>query len=209
MSPTSPVRESLRFGALDIAFDGRLLRPRTWTTVQSMWAAELLPRVPEGPVLELCAGAGQIGLLAIAAAPRRLVAVDLNPAACAYIEKNAQAAGLENWVEARHGTPEDVLGHDERFSLVIADPPWVPRSEVGRFPEDPLIAIDGGDDGLDVARRCVRAIGAHLLSGGAGVLQVGTAQQVALLAEEVAAARLTLVEQRSFERGVLVRLDRR
>jgi release factor glutamine methyltransferase len=208
VNPTSPLRESLRFGALDIAFDGRLLRPRTWTVAQSMWAAELLPRVPEGRVLELCAGAGHIGLLAIAASPRPLVAVDLNPVACAYITQNADAAGLCDWVEVRQGPVEDVLTADERFSLAIADPPWVPRSDVGRFPDDPRIAIDGGSDGLDIARTCVRAIGAHLVPGGAAILQLGSAEQVAMLADDVAAAGLTAVESRTFERGALVRLDR-
>ena len=51
-----PVSEIVEFGGLTIAFDRRLLRPRPWTTLQSRWAAELLPSVPEGPVLE---GAGR------------------------------------------------------------------------------------------------------------------------------------------------------
>lgn len=208
MSPTSPLRESLRFGTLDIAFDGRLLRPRPWTVAQSMWAAELLPRVPQHSVLELCAGAGHIGLLAIAASPCPLVAVDLNPVACAYLEQNAEAAGLRAWVDVRQGPLETALDEEERFGLVIADPPWVPRTEVGRFPEDPLIAIDGGGDGLDIARSCVRVIGDHLLPGGAGILQLGSSEQADLLAEDAAAAGLAVVEVRSFERGVLVRLDR-
>ncbi len=40
------------FGRLRIAFDGRVLRPRPWTTNQSAWAAEILPTAPGGPVLE-------------------------------------------------------------------------------------------------------------------------------------------------------------
>ena len=69
------------FGHLVITWDDRVLEPRSWTEAQSMWAAELLTGAPEGPVLELCAGAGQIGLLTIALAPCRLVCVDLDPAA--------------------------------------------------------------------------------------------------------------------------------
>ena len=47
-----------------------------------------------------------------------------------------------------------VLDPHERFAVVIADPPWVPRADTGRYPEDPVLAIDGGDDGLDLARAC-------------------------------------------------------
>lgn len=201
-------RQSLRFGSLDIAFDARVLRPRPWTTAQSEWAAELLPELPEGPALELCAGAGQIGLLAIAREPRELVAVDLNPVACAYVAQNAAAAGLAEWLDIREGALEEALDPDERFALVLADPPWVPHADVGRFPDDPLVAIDGGAEGLEIARVCVRTIGRHLAEGGAAILQVGTTAQVERLADDLAAARLAVVGVRELGDGVLARLDR-
>ena len=53
---------SATFGGLAIAYDARVLSPRTWTLHQSLWALELLEQLPDGPILELCAGAGQIGL---------------------------------------------------------------------------------------------------------------------------------------------------
>ena len=55
---------TVEFGGLQITFDSRLLSPRPWTQAQSRWAASLLPNLPPGDVLELCSGAGQIGLLA-------------------------------------------------------------------------------------------------------------------------------------------------
>ena len=64
--------ERMAFGGLTIAYDDRVLRPREWTTAQSDWAAELMVTAPGGPVLELCSGAGHIGLLAVAASGRRL-----------------------------------------------------------------------------------------------------------------------------------------
>lgn len=204
----TPARETVRFGTLQIDFDERLLRPRAWTTAQSAWAAELLDDLPAGPVLELCAGAGHIGLLAIEARPRTLVAVDLNPAACAFIDVNATRANLRRYVDIREGAIEEVLAPHERFALVIADPPWVRHVEISRFPDDPPLAIDGGEDGLDIARICVRAAGAHLLPGGVAVLQLGGPAQVDALLPAFAQARLRVVERRDFPRGVLVRLDR-
>ena len=67
------------FGGLSIRYDERVLEPRPWTTSQSRWAAELLRDTPPGPLLELCAGAGHIGLLAVAYQPRDLVMVDISP----------------------------------------------------------------------------------------------------------------------------------
>ena len=201
--------ETTEFGDLTIAFDARVLRPRAWTAHQSAWAAELLAQAPAGPVLELCSGAGQIGLLAVARTDRPLVCVDASPVACSYIRRNAEAAGLADRVEVREGRIDEVLEPDERFALVLADPPWVRRTETDRFPEDPKLAIDGGDDGLDVAWACVAAASLHLQPGASALVQLGTRQQAELLERGLADhGDLVLREVREFDRGVVVRLSR-
>jgi len=206
-SPT-PQAEIIDFGGLRIAFDERVLRPRGWTENQSLWAAELLPSLPPGTVLELCSGAGQIGLLAVAGSGRRLVCVDMNPVAEECIAANAVAAGLRNRVEIRLGRVDDTLAPRERFPLIIADPPWVPRTDTGRFPEDPVLAIDGGADGMGVVRDCLAAIQSHLGAGGVALLQLGTRGQVDAVVEMLAETKLVPGETRDFaERGVLLRID--
>lgn len=200
--------EAMAFGSLEIRFDSRVLRPRPWTADQSRWAASMVLSAPDGPVLELCSGAGQIGLLTIALAPRPLVCVDLNPVACAFTRRNADAACLGDLVSVREGRIDEVLEPREGFALVVADPPWVPRSDTGRFPEDPLLAIDGGDDGLEVAWACIAAASEHLLPGGTAILQLGTTEQAATIGSGLARyGDLVLTEVRAGERGVLVRLD--
>ncbi|NLE98960.1 MAG: methyltransferase, partial [Propionibacterium sp.] len=69
------------FDPLQIEYDERVLAPRPWTRMQSEWAAEIALRAPDGPVLELCSGAGHIGLEAARLSGRALVCVDQNPAA--------------------------------------------------------------------------------------------------------------------------------
>ena len=201
--------ETLDFGGLEIGFDDRVLRPREWTTAQSWWAASLLPDLAEGDVLELCSGAGQIGLLAIASSTRRLVCVDVSPVAADYTLRNAAAAGLAERVSMREGLIAEVLEPAETFPLVIADPPWVPRSGTARFPEDPVLAIDGGDDGMVVVRECVRAIAGHLAPAGVALLQLGTTDQVAAVAALLEGTGLVPGEVREYgDRGVLLRIDR-
>lgn len=201
--------QTIRFGGLDITFDSRVLRPRPWTEAQSRWAASLLDHAPAGGVLELCTGAGHIGLAAVAGTTRRLVAVDISSEAAAFARANARGAGLQDRVEVRTGEMGSVLGKTEQFALVIADPPWVRRERTGDFPDDPMLAIDGGDDGLDVARTCLGVIERHLMSGGSALIQLGSREQASALAAEVTARGvLTPGEVREYERGVLVRFDR-
>lgn len=163
------------FGNLLIHWDRRVLRPRSWTTAQSHWAAALAPQCPEGPILELFCGAGQIGLLATALTGRPLVQVDRDPVAAAYVRRNAAAAGLET--DVRVAAVTDALAPDEQFGLVIVDPPWVPSARVEDYPEDPVGAIDGGLDGTD---QLVLGLGVALRSlhpDGHAVVQVGTPEQ--------------------------------
>ncbi|HEU4338338.1 MAG TPA: methyltransferase, partial [Nocardioides sp.] len=101
--------DTMPFGSLSISFDDRVLRPREWTAAQSEWAADLMATAPGGTVLELCAGAGHIGLLAVAKTGRRLLCVDANPVACDYARANALAAGLAELVEVREARLQEAL----------------------------------------------------------------------------------------------------
>lgn len=196
------------FGGLRIAYDHRVLTPRPWTVGQSAWADEILRSGPRGGVLELCSGAGQIGLLAVADSDRPLVCVDLNPVACSYTRANAVAAGLADRVEVREADLSSALGASERFALIIADPPWVARADVGEFPEDPVLAIDGGDDGMQVAWACLDLARRHLGPGGSVLLQLGSTAQADAVRDRLDGDALQVAEVRTHQRGVLVRLDR-
>lgn len=179
---TTPTPEhSLSFDGLEIAWDRRILEPRAWTARQSQWAEQLLTDAPEGDVLELCSGAGHIGLRAIKGNDRQLVMVDIDPIACAFARRNTIAAGMQNRVEIRESTLDSSVESDEQFALIIADPPWVTSTGTTEFPEDPLLAIDGGDDGLLVARACVDLAANHLLAGASLLIQLGSIGQAEVL----------------------------
>jgi len=85
----------------------------------------------------------------------------------------------------------------------------VPRSETERYPDDPLVAIDGGADGLDVVQACLRASERHLVPGGSMVLQLGSSDQAIQVRDRLRATEsmLSAQEVRSFgTHGVLMRL---
>ncbi|WP_196780822.1 methyltransferase [Nocardioides sambongensis] len=169
------------FEGLRIAWDGRVLRPRPWTAEQSRWIAELAQEAPEGPILELCCGAGQIGLLAARLTGRPLVQVDRDPVAVAYARRNAAQAGLA--ADVREAEAVAALEMSERFPLVLVDPPWLATAELDRFPEDPVGAVDGGVDGLAAVRECLRVALDHAQDGGHVVLQVGSSEQAGAVAD--------------------------
>jgi methylase of polypeptide subunit release factors len=205
---SAPPVEVMDFGGLRIHFDSRVLRPRTWTIAQSRWVADLARDADNGDVLELCCGAGHVGLLAISESRRRLVCVDVDPVAVTYTRSNAATNALADRVEVRESPLAEALAPEERFPVIVADPPWVPAGQTARFPEDPLLAIDGGPDGLGVARACVEVIIRHLAPGGAAVIQLGTPEQAARVTDLLGPTPLRPGELREYgDRGVLLRID--
>jgi methylase of polypeptide subunit release factors len=125
---------------------------------------------------------------------------------------NAEAAGLDDRVEVRLSDIAQALRPGELFSMALVDPPYLRSSEVARFPEDPVVAVDGGPDGLDMVRACLRALVDHLHPDGAALLQLAGQEQAELVAawlDSADAPDLTVVETRQHgDRGAIAHLHR-
>ncbi len=205
-SSLSPAGRQIEFGPVRIAFDATVLEPRAWTLAQSRIAADLLRDEPDGAVLELGCGAGQIGLATAAWTGRRLVQVDDSADACRWARHNAAANRIP--VDVRHAPMDDALDDEERFALVLADPPYVPTRHVARYADDPRHAIDGGADGLDVVRTCLAVSTDHASVGAPVALQVRGPAQADHVTDVVRREGLPFTADRvhvvSPERAVLV-----
>lgn len=130
-----------------------------------------------GPVrvLEVGTGAGCIALSIASERPGTLVtATDLSPRAAELAARNREALGLEEAVDIiecdlASGVDPDLMGS---FSVLVSNPPYIPtqvlRDEVPAEVADyePELALDGGDDGLDVFRRLLELAPAALVPGG-------------------------------------------
>jgi methylase of polypeptide subunit release factors len=185
------------FGGLTVHWGGTVLVPRPWTLAQSHWADELLQTTPvAGPVVELCAGGGFVGLEAIRRSGRDLVQVERDAEACAWAWMNALVNGLDGRVEVHCADLSDAPELVPRAALVLADPPYVRTDATHHHPEDAVERIDGGADGLvhvgpilDVSRRL-------LDDGGACLLQLGGEDQADALESLAPPAGMRLVEVR-------------
>jgi len=189
-------RAELSFGPLVVRYDDSVIEPRPWTIAQSEWAAEAALGVPAGPILELCCGAGHIGLATAVLTGRPLVQVDASAAACDLARDNARRTGLAPVVAVRRRQLLDAAASHERFPVILADPPYIPSGEVGSF-DDPEHAIDGGADGLDLAAACCVVAADHLVAGGVFSLQLGGRDQWERLARRLPLP-LRFVEHRSY-----------
>ncbi|WP_416971009.1 putative protein N(5)-glutamine methyltransferase [Streptomyces sp. 4F14] len=132
-------------------------------------------------VVDLCCGSGAVGAaLAAALNPPHLHAADVDEAAVACARTNLTPyGGHVHRGDLYAALPDTLRGH---VDILAANVPYVPTGEVGLLPaeardHEPLVALDGGTDGLDVLRR-VAADAAHWLAPG-GCLLVETSEHQA------------------------------
>ena len=128
----------------------------------------LLPFAAEpgaGRLLEVGCGNGELSLAA-ARAGWSVVATDRNPHALARLVERARAGG-ERVAPVR----TDLAAGLRTFDRILANPPYLPTSPGERDPDRwTNLALDGGPDGLDVARRIVAGLRDHLAPGGRAFL---------------------------------------
>jgi release factor glutamine methyltransferase len=201
------------FGPILVDYDERVLTPRPWTLLQSTWAAELAAGLGPGPILELCAGAGHIGLAAAVLADRDLVQVEADPVCAGYARANAARARWAARTDVRLAPLQTALHAGELYPMIIADPPYLPSGELAQWPEDPVAAIDGGADGLELVTACLAVAVDHLAGAGWLLLQVAgpaQAEQVCRILAGAPFSALRPVDRRVFDqRRAVVRVGHR
>jgi release factor glutamine methyltransferase len=135
--------------------------------------------------LDLCTGSGCVAVTLGRERPTSsLFAVDLSADALAVARENALRLGAYN-VAFVQGDLFAALAPGARFDLVTANAPYIPSAEIATLqPEvrefEPRLALDGGDDGLELVRRIVDAAPSFLRRGGALALEVGMGEAPAV-----------------------------
>jgi release factor glutamine methyltransferase len=170
------------FYGIPLRIDARALIPRPDTERLVEIALERTrARSMLGSALDLCTGSGCVAIAFARARPTwSVTASDISPAALGVARDNAHRTGAIRTLELLEGALfAPVAGR--RFDLVSANPPYIPSSEILSLPADvrsfePLLALDGGPDGLDLVRQIAAQAAAHLTPGGLLALEIGADQ---------------------------------
>jgi release factor glutamine methyltransferase len=173
--PLEQVLGWAEFCGLRIAVDPGVFVPRRRTEFLAKQGIELTR--PGDVIVDLCCGAGAIGAALAAAVDRADVhAVDLDPAAVRCARRNVPGHVYHG--DLYQPLPATLRG---RVGLVVANVPYVPTGEIGLLPpeartHEPLVALDGGPDGLDVLRRVAAGAPDWLAPGGHLLIETSEGQ---------------------------------
>lgn len=199
--PVAYIRGLREFHGLAFATDPRALIPRPETEqLVDQAVAEVAHRLTSAPrpagsppvrVVDVGTGSGAIAVSVVAALRRRrmdgevaVTAVDISPDALDLARENAVAHATAERMTFHQGDLLEGLGG--AFDVVCANLPYVASGAIPDLAADlafePLLALDGGPDGLDVIRRLLVQLPGALARDGVALLEIGYDQGATVVA---------------------------
>jgi release factor glutamine methyltransferase len=166
--------------------DRRVLVPRPDTETLVEVALERTRGVSMSMrALDLCTGSGCVAITLARERPTAVVyATDASEDALAVARENALRLGAYN-VALRAGDLYAACPASLRFDVITANPPYIAHGEMPTLMQDvrdfePLLALEAGEDGLEVLRRVVAGAPEYLAPGGVLAVEVGAGQAPAV-----------------------------
>lgn len=187
------------FYGLPYHVDSRVLIPRQETESLCEIGVAFLRKLHAPAALDLCTGSGAIAVTLKTQCPHADVsAADLSADALEVARSNASRHAAD--ISFYQGDLFAPL-QSRRFDLILSNPPYIESADCLTLQEEvlwePLMALDGGTDGLDFYRRIAQEAHRHLLPGGMLAMEVGYTQAAAvasLLAAENAYTDIAVVK---------------
>lgn len=131
-------------------------------------------------IADIGTGTGAILLTLLAELPdARGLGTDIGRAALDVATQNATALGVADRASWHLG--RSVEGLAGTFDLLVSNPPYIPSGEIAGLSRevrefDPRLALDGGEDGLDIVREIVAGATYRVRPGGWCILELGAGQ---------------------------------
>lgn len=168
----------------DFYVDERVLIPRPETELLAERAIAALRKHPHPVALDLCCGSGALAVsMALEVPGAQIHAADLSPDALAVTAKNAALLGAS--ITLHQGDLFAAVS-ETAFDVIVSNPPYIPSADCLTLQEEvrrePMMALDGGTDGLDFYRRIASDAPKFLRPGGVLLLEVGFDQAEAVMA---------------------------
>ena len=188
--PLSRLYGEKQFWGLDFALSPETLDPRPDTEILVEQALKAFKAAPPITILDLGTGTGCILISLLSEWKQsRGVGVDVSSGALKTAQNNAKTHGVDarasfiqsDWFDSIEG----------KFDLIVSNPPYIAAEIIPNLSKevknhDPILALEGGHDGLQAYKKIFSSLKSHLNPHGKALLEIGFDQRedVARLAEE-------------------------
>ena len=180
--PTAYITGHREFYGIDFYVNRHVLIPRPETELLVENAICLAQNRHLSSIADVGTGCGAIAIsLALNLPKAKIYATDISASAIQVARINCQKHGVENRINLLHGDMLEPL--PESVDLIIANLPYVREidlSPLGQANYEPLIALNGGPDGLEKMRQLCRQLDSKLRPGGCLLMEIGQGQKNAV-----------------------------
>ncbi len=164
------------FYGYKINVDERVLIPRPETELLVYNALNVINE--NSSVLDMCTGSGAIAIAVKKEKNAMVTAVDKSVSAISLAKENAKLNGAE--IEFVESDMFSAL-ENKKYDVIISNPPYIKSLDINSLQREvkdfePLIALDGGEDGYDFYKIIANDAKKHLVSGGSLFLECGENQ---------------------------------
>lgn len=170
------------FMGLEFEVSEKVLIPRGDTEIVVEKLVELANKSSALNIIDMCTGTGAIAVSLAHFLPKAMItAVDISDAALECCNKNIVKHSLQNRVKAiKSNLFEDLtsLKLTNIIDMVVSNPPYIPTRDIASLLTnvkdfEPMLALDGGTDGLNFYRSIIHNAGIYLKSGGILAFEIG------------------------------------
>jgi ribosomal protein L3 glutamine methyltransferase len=182
-TPLAYLIQQTNFCDLNFYVDKRVIIPRS--PIGSLIQEQFSPWIEEPnnitSALDLCTGSGCIAIaLAYYFPEANIDAIDLSDDALAVTNINIKKHELQNQVKAIKSDLFNSIKANKKYDLIISNPPYVNKKDLEQMPKEyhhePKMALEAGDDGLDLAHRILKEAINYLNPNGILIVEVGNSQ---------------------------------
>lgn len=178
--PAAYLLGQIDFAGFPFFVDERVLVPRS--PIAELIERGFAPWMAEPPkrVLDLCAGSGCIGIACALSFDCKVDLGEIDAGALEVCQRNIARHHAEDRVQALCSDLFRAF-EGQRYNLIVTNPPYVPTAEwaglAAEYRREPRLALDAGDDGMDIVARILREAPDHLARDGLLICEVGGSRE--------------------------------
>ena len=180
--PLAYILNKAWFADMEFDIDERVIIPRSPLAelIRNDFSPWINDHSSVNNVLDLCTGSGCIGIAcANTFENAKITLVDISTDALDVANHNIKKHSLNDRVQAINSNLFNNL-NGKKFDLIISNPPYVDIKDLTSMPQEyhhePKLALEAGNDGLDLAKRIILEADKYLTENGTLIVEVGNSQ---------------------------------
>ncbi len=180
-TPLQHITQRQEFMKMSFYVNQNVLIPRPDTEILVEEVIKIAEKINAKKILDLCTGSGAIAVsLAKYIKDSQITATDISNEALEVAEYNAKINGVENQIAfLQSNLFQDIP--KEKYDMIVSNPPYIKREVIKTLQKEvrsePIIALDGGYDGLDFYRKIIYQADEFLKYKGYLCLEIGYDQK--------------------------------